>query len=674
MSDEVQIEVVADEENAQVVSVEEIIPEGDELTAVMTYLKQEYDTAVTEMQGRNDRLVVWRQNMEALANNAPKHSPFKNSSNVTVPVTQVLTQSVVAKIKGMIDARRPLWSVTSTSSDEEETKQMKAVQEYLDILAKSQTDLNMQEVLLDLFNETVLTGGCFPHVLYSVEKWRVKGQGDGTAEKEVVWHDGPQVVVRALEEVKYRRGVPKIQRLPWIAIDAKYTKYELMAKAANGEWNAEVVEEILSKPRTSPSDIEAQQQESETFGSGQTTDIYDISEVYFYWDIDKTGNAIDLVFTVHMDTGKVLKQQYNTLGTRNIVAAKYIHRPRALVGRGTGQLTESMQTEVTVTHNMRNDNAKTAGMRLLAVKRSAGFGAKRELFPGAVWEFDDPKNDVQAFQLGEVYPSSLQMELQGWSIAQKSVGLSDNQMGFADPTLGTRDTARGQSMRLQRGDTILENITEGLNNTLSEIGMLVWMQCVANKERVIARETASMRIPADKLELLKAALEVELTEVPMRMKFTIKTSEADQTFEQKKQTTLMLTQVYSAFAEKTAPLAQMVFGPQGQMMQQQMPEAWKYMSRILVGSGKLMTNVFNLFGIFDTQEYIPDPETLDDQLDGMQAAAPGMFQTPVAPPVGPVGAPGGPAGMNPRMMAQMGAGGPPMGPGGQMGGMGNAGM
>ena len=160
-----------------------------------------------------------------------------------------------------------------------------------------------------------------------------------------------------------------------------------------------------------------------------------------------------------------------------------------------------------------------------------------------------------------------------------------------------------------------------------------------------------MRLPEEDLQKLGTALEIPINEVPMRLKFTVKTTEIDRTYEQQRMNMLSLSQIYAQYAQQTAPLAQTLFGPQGTQMQQMAPDAWKYMSRILVGSGKLMTRIFEFFGIHETGEYIPDPEALDDVVDAMQGAFQAPGAAPMAPPMG--GGPAGPAGADP-----MGPGGP----------------
>jgi hypothetical protein len=70
-----------------------------------------------------------------------------------------------------------------------------------------------------------------------------------------------------------------------------------------------------------------------------------------------------------------------------------------------------------------------------------------ELFPGKIL-INDSDTEIKSLQLGEVYPSSLQAEDKTWQLAAQATGQSEVQRGFGDPTLGQRDTFRGQQMRL----------------------------------------------------------------------------------------------------------------------------------------------------------------------------------------------------------------------------------
>ena len=676
MSDTINIEVVPDESGLPVNELQ-LILQGPDLEKAVTYLKSEYEKASTEMEGRNKKVIKWRQAMEALASDAPKTTPMRGSSNITVPLTQTLTQNLLAKVKGTFDARDPFWTVDSELPDEQTIKRNKVIQKYLNILASSPTDLDLEEVKKDLFGEAVLVGGCFPKVIWNTERWRVVDPVAG--EREVVMHDGPQIIVIPVERCKYRRGIGKISRLPWISLDTPMTEYEIRQMAAHGEIDAEAAGKVLREVRTSPTDTESQRQKAEWFDEAEQTGQYDITEFWFYWDIDGSGVPVDLFFTVHVPSGTVLRQQYNTLGKRFVVPAKYIHRPFTLTGRGTGQMTEAMNDEATNVHNLGNDNMKIANMRMFVTKRTGGFQKDIEFYPGKNIVVDNPREDIVGLPIGEIYPSIGQAESKSWAIAQRAIGLSDNQMGFADQTLGSRDTARGQAMRLQQGDSILGSVIEGLKSTWSELGMLVWMQLVANKERVMDKERKAMRLSEDELQLLEEALNMELTDVPMRLSFTVRTTDAEKTFEQQRQNWMALTQIFTQFATQTVPLAMQLYGPQGQQMLSQAPELFKYMERVMLGSGKLMEDVFKFFGVKDTQEYIPDQTMMDQLLDtlgsigqtfagagalgGMAGpSALGGGGAPALPGPGGAAPPGSPAGggaeILPSPQGAAGAGGP----------------
>ena len=154
------------------------------------------------------------------------------------------------------------------------------------------------------------------------------------------------------------------------------------------------------------------------------------------------------------------------------------------------------------------------------------------------------------------------------------------------------------------------------------------MQCVANKERVVAREEEAQRMSKDDLAILRKALEMPITQVPLKMTFIVKTTEAERTYEQQRMNIMTLSQLFSQYAEKTVPLAMQLYGPQGQAMQQQAPELFNYMGRLLTGSGKLMESIFGFFGVQDTQNYVPDTEKMDKMLDMMQGALAAMQNMP----------------------------------------------
>lgn len=595
---------IVDGEEGQVAENYDIL-NGEELDRVVKFLQDEYNAVVQDMEPKVKKIIKWRKMVEAVSSDAPKTSPFKNASNVTMQLTQTIVQDMYALLKGVFDARDPLWTVESKLKDPEIVRRHQVVQKFMSMLARSPQDLNMEEVLKDMMLEVVVTGGCFPKVIWDTSMYKVAAN-DGSNTSDIMKHDGPAVIVAPIERVHYRRGVGDIEKLPWMEITTPMTEVQLKEYGARGIFDSTAVEEIVGQFRTSATDTEAQQQEAEWFNEVATTGLYDISEVWFYWDVDGSGVPVDLFFTIHMPTGKVLKQQYNSLGTRFITSAKYFHRSFALTGRGVGQMTESMNDEATSIHNLTNDNMKIANMRMFAVKGPL-MNQSEEIFPGKLWKLESA-DDLRSIPMGDVYPSSSARESLSWNIAQKATGLSDNQMGFADGTMKSRDTARGQAMRLQKGDTIQRTVIEGLKTSIGKVGMLVWMQCVANKDRVIAREKEAMRLSDDEIKDLEVELSIELSKVPTRLAFNVQTTENEKTFEMQRQNMLMLAQLTAQFWQQTIPMAVQLFGPSGQAMMQQAPELYQYMLKSMTGVNKLMDDIYQFFGVNNTLDYLPDME------------------------------------------------------------------
>jgi hypothetical protein len=288
-----------------------------------------------------------------------------------------------------------------------------------------------------------------------------------------------------------------------------------------------------------------------------------------------------------------------------ISVGNFINRTFSVEGRGSGQTSEYQQDEIEGIHNVRNDNMKFSNMRMLAVRRGT-FRETESIYPGKILLTDNPKEDIVPIQLGEVYPSSLQAEQQTMSYAREASGMASIMSGFSDETLGTRDTARGQAMRMQKGMGLFSTIAEGLNESFAEIGMMIFFQLVENRDRVIRNEREAKRLSEEEIEVLDTALGMKVSDIPAKLSFHIRTSDVDETYEAKRQNMLSLTQLFSQYAQQVTPLAMQLFGPQGQQMKQVAPDAYQHLLSIYTGSTELMSKVFKFFGEEDPSKYMPD--------------------------------------------------------------------
>jgi hypothetical protein len=261
--------------------------------------------------------------------------------------------------------------------------------------------------------------------------------------------------------------------------------------------------------------------------------------------------------------------------------------------------------EATAMNNLKNDNAKIANMRVIISKKTGALSARESIYPGKVIFADNPKEDIQTFQLGEIYPSASQAIQESVMWGQRATGMSDAMMGFASSVAKSGDTFRGQNQRLQQGQGIFTSISQGLVRSFTDAARIVLYQLVRHRDEVLEKEKKTGRLSDDELQRLDSVLSMSVDDLPVRINFQVKTTDVEDTFESKRQNYLTLSQLFAQFAQQTMPLAQKVLGPQGQQLQQQAPDLYHYMNSILLGSSKLMGELFQFFNDEDEGKYVP---------------------------------------------------------------------
>lgn len=613
MGDVYEFEVT--DEEPRVLSVD-IIEDPEERKKVVQDLCAAYNEARGQREEKEYVWAKWRRQFEAKPMAKTKNHPYPNASNVVPPLSQIVGQALFGHLKEMYDAIDPPWYVKPLrEGDEELRKQAEVLTKYYNILSKSRLDLNLSKFERDFLQEVAVMGTCFVKVPWITKPWHFKTGEGGEEEVSANLHDGPQLVVVPVEDIVYPENYTDVQTMPWIAHDFSIAKYEVEDLATRGIYDAEAVEALMAfdgaDSRLSQRD---EVQDELRMSSPSRVGQFVLTEVYFYFDSDGDGLHEDLVFTIHVPSGIVLRQGYNEFGYRMLSAGTFLHRTFAIEGRGSGQTTEHQQDEIEGIHNVRNDNMKFANMRVLAARRNV-LRENETFYPGKVFQVDNPREDIVPIQLGEVYPSSLQAENMTMNYAREASGMSSIMSGFADQRLGTRDTFRGQSMRMSRGQGLFITIADGLNECFSEVGMMIFFQLVRNRDRVMANERLAMRLNPEELDVLESVISMQLKDVPLKLAFTIRTSDIEQTFEAKRQNLLSLTQLFSQYAMQTTPLAMQLFGPEGQQIQQVAPDAYQHMLSIYTGSTKLMSEVFKFFGEEGPEQYVPDTKKYELMLE-----------------------------------------------------------
>jgi len=599
------LEVEVDMEEGEVSEIGVGVLDAESAKQLADFLHEELESCETERAGRARKWKKWRRQREGIPEKETQDYPFANSANTSVPLASMLTQNMYAYIKATFQVRDPLLAITTyREEDSKEIERAKVLEKYLDLIAESPFDMNLREKLPEIVYEGSSMGTEFVKVPWTSDRWVFKTTDDDGNMTEVssYLHDGPEWVPISLDDLFYRENVTDLQRAAWVSHRVTLSEPELHNRNIDGVY--ENVEEVMRNFRTE--ELESRSEGLERRGVAlQPIKVYDLYETYVFFKLPDSDYMIDLLVTYHRESNKIMRAEYNELGIRPIGPARYIVRPHSLDGIGVGWLCEHMQDEVDTHHRMRINNAHFSGMRMFAIKRNAGIKGQEKVFPGKIWKVDDPTKDIVSVQAGEVYPSSLEAESMAMMYAERVVGFSDAQRGMSDQVAKSGTSASLQMFNAQQGGKLINSVIEGMVNSASMFALFTVFQLVKNRKRVIINETEAQRLNKEEIDALDQALDMPLETIPRRLKFSVRTTEMDQTFEVRKQNTLTLWQILGTFWEKTIPLLMQLENPQ-------VPEMVKVaMTKAFTGGARLLEQTFKFFGEADTKKYVPDYKRLE---------------------------------------------------------------
>ena len=602
----------------------DLTPEKED--EIITYLLAELAEAINAREPRLKRWIKWRRQREAIPDTNISEHPLSNASRIEPPLTQIHAQTAYAKVKGYYDTGKPwFWQMKSASEDPEDHLDAKLWTKYLGILANSQTDLNMAKIKRTVSDESTFMGLLMVKVTWDTLEWKFKNLDDesGVPQTQVMtFHDGPSIIPISQEDTYYPSFWDEIQRMPWISHELHMPLHEFKNKIESGEYDEPLDKngdpiELKSWVRESYTESEEANAKLRSFSSAKPK-VIDLMEFHFFWDIDDDGVWEDLIFTIHVDSKTIVRKTYNGIAAREFEAFGFIPRSFMLESRGVGQICEGLQDEVSGTHRLRNDGMKLATIKMLKMRRSVLRENKASIYQGKIWLTDNPREDIEDFSMGEVPPSSLQSENMVWSLTSQAVGVSSPDRGFSDPTLGTRDTFKGQEMRMQQSQGIMSTIIESTSESWARVGLLVVFQLVRNKARVMWNERQLKRLSENELTRLEKILSIPINEVPRRFKFDIFTTDIEHSYEAKRDTVVKLMEITMQAQPQLVILAQQVLGPQGMQLRQVAPDAWSQMLEVYVGSVNLLKEMYHFADVDDTENYLQDVSKLDEMIKMMR--------------------------------------------------------
>lgn len=656
----------------------------DQEEALLLWLDEQIREAEERIDLRIPKWRAWREQYEARSQ--PKNFPWPNASNVYVPLTGIIVDAIHANMMNRLFGFERVWDVETMSPSTVVGQNIedgqpitigdltKEVEDYLAFESSQTGMMDLYDAIEQALLEGIKLGSSVvfnPWITLTKKDIAYNADtGEFSRKSPTVVYDGLRPKLIPLEDFLFTPGYAEFHgpnAAPMVGHKYWLRWGQIQEKIDAGQFRPAITKDIKPFSGYSEGDDElkdAQEQTEGGAGGGTHAEWrkndYQLYDLWITYDINDDGFEESLYVTYHKKSRKLLRIQPFIYKTRPYTMFRYVRRENRAYGMGVPEMLESIQAGVNTSFNQSVDNATIANVRCFKVKRNS-FTARTlgDIYPGKRI-FVDNMDDVEEFQLGEVYSSIFQVGLLLRDFAERRTGITDFNLGRESEVLGRGSTATTTMALLQEGQRRFDLYSKDVRRAIGELGMqtLELIQQMKPTGRIY-------RVKGDKGEMVERMLIIP-AEASIREHLIVKATSAASASnkETARQNALTSFGLLVQYLERTFQMAGVMANPSVP------PPLQKVAYDMSQVAERLMQQILESFEM-------PDVAALLPQLEGLLAAGqnqplPFAGGPPGAqPPQGPDGnaGPMGPAQAVPPQPDQRGnpflAGG---GPAGQPGG------
>jgi hypothetical protein len=585
------------------------------------------------------KLPKWRKLYLGIPAESSRNFPFPNAANTVVQVIGATTDTMVARVMGLIYATHPLWpfqnyakaaNVAETRVNEDRKR---VIENFMEIVGIEPSELDLQFIEALWFTDASKLGTSFVKVgLEHVEEAVVTGYDPESkgkkriAGKDVVLRSGPKATKLRHEDVMADPRAQTLEAANFVSVRHPLTRFDLEDRVARGLYDSASVDSILGNPdRSTPREPERQELQDQGIASSAYPDAtaeWDIYECYFPWW--HNGRKYRLIYSYHKKSKTVLRKIFNFLPKNElpIKRAKLGYRTDGLYGHGYGELLETYQEELSTTHNQRLDNATVANVRALRVSpRARTLDANMELYPSAL--LIGEKDDIEAIQVGDVYPSTFKNEEMTLGLVAARAGITPAVSGAGTGSMQKKPavySAQGTLAVMQENNSVVGFATSEFRHAHVILGSL--LTAMYGKFGTDGREDM---FGLDSTVLKDALREFEAN----RLRIPIRASTGSLNREVDKQTGVVISAMMQRHYTAVGQLLQAIGNPIIP------PEVKSFFIKVVQASELLHKRILKDFGYEQPGTYVPEADLQQQNPNSAQ----GGQMAPGQPPVAGGGAP-----------------------------------
>lgn len=486
---------------------------------------------------------VWneaRRQYNGVPKRPMREVPVPNAPNIEVTVGAILSDDIYSMATDALFTASPLVTVRAVTEDYVE--QAKAFQDWVNWLVANELDLRCAVNNAFLDDTQLGTGAYYIPFIEQTKKDRVYK----------VTYRSPRIFAIAPEDLIIPPGSRgDLQRDRWLAIRFWYTKGELEERAKSRGWD------IAGMLPTAQFDLVRLQHERKANMRGAMLwrEVFEVCEVYCYYDYDGDGLEEDLLVTFDRTSRKILNVSFNPYDTRPVEVMRYQLRSHLPYGLGVMEMVQPFQEEMTELHSANLLNTFLANARLWAVSESSYPHDTMEIMPGSVKKFitDDIRKAIAPLQMAEVYPSATIAMQAAMSLAERRIG-TQGAAGFMAKGGSRTPGVTAMSLLQQANRRFAPAFDDMREKTARAVRQAVYRyrervrvgdkQVIAHIEEVMGDEKANFIVETLRSVELEHAIALELT-----------ASTASVNREADRQNAILLSQLLGGYYQQTAALA-----------------------------------------------------------------------------------------------------------------------
>lgn len=571
-----------------------------------------------------------------------RSSPIENAPNIEITLGAIATDALYAQAMTTIFAVNPILTVNATK--ESGTKAAMALQDFTNWGIDNEFEMRKaaEHSVMDVIQ--LGTGAIYTPYIDVMRKTQTRRIVDR----------GPRIQPVPIENLIVPGGCTQdINQAPWVAIRMFMSFAEVKARAVlpddiRERWKLHRGTLAPFMPCASMSAVQMQREAmSRTSSNTKMRKLYEVYAIYATYDYDRDGEDEEMLAFWDRSSNTLGWIGYTPNDYRPINKEVYQVRAHSWNGLGVMKMLAPYEEEVTQTHNDKATNVKLANFKVWGVKESIAQEGVMTGIPNRIVALQDPKNDIVALNMGEVYPSEGIYEATTLNLAERRVGLSDLGIPRPSQVLGTRTPASTAASLLQAGnnrfapafDNIRRLLTDGVKQCLWRYHERLRTEpeggpAERNIRAVLGDPRAQLVIDLLKTDDFLQSVAVELT-----------ASNASINRDADRQNSILLANFMGAWGEKILQLVGIASSPQT-------PEPVREAARKLaIAAAAIAERTVRTFDqIRDPSRYIVDVEA---ELDASTQVQPGPMQAlagMLGTALGGGGAPSGDATMDPTKL------------------------